>query len=188
MLNCWTLFSFKTQSFKIKTPEVNKGPLLHHVYIGIYFCIGIKARTNEKCRHCVRLQAHLNLGITSVILFQFIPVLSLPWWRTISKAMASVPSRAPSLSDTSKSMGRDTKLERVQSTGHAMLLCNLGEERRGIWYGWRICSGIQRHLDPGGMNITLELLLLHSKALPATGAAAWNRPHSTCAAHTAQKA
>ena len=54
------------------------------------------------------------------MLFQFIPVFSLPWWETISKAMVSVPSRDPSLSDSSKSMGRDTKWERVQSTGNVM--------------------------------------------------------------------
>lgn len=54
MLNCWTVFSFKTQSLRNKTPEVHK-VLLHHVYIRIYSCISIKARTNEKCRQCIRL-------------------------------------------------------------------------------------------------------------------------------------
>ena len=63
----------------IKTLEVHKGPLLHHVYIGIYSCISIKTQINEKCRHCIRLPASLKLGITSVVLFQFIPAFPLPW-------------------------------------------------------------------------------------------------------------
>lgn len=58
--------------------------------------------------------------------------------------MTPVPSRAPAVSDSSGSMGRDTKLERVQSTGHVMLLCDLGEKRKGIWNGWRICNGIRK--------------------------------------------
>lgn len=45
--------------------------------------------------------------------------------------MVTVPSGVPSPSDSSKTMGRDTKLERLQSTGHVMLLCNTGEEKEG---------------------------------------------------------
>lgn len=154
MLNCWTLFSFKT-SRKIKAPEVNKRTLHYHVYIGIYSCISIKPRIKEKCRLCIRLsETGNNFKHTLPVYFSVLPSI-VKDHQYISKLMVPVPSRAPSLGARLKKQKgcnplRDTQWEE-----------NLGEDQ-ACWF--QTFFNYNLSLATGKFRWATEWTELHSVA------------------------